>query len=167
MSQIEAKTEEAVWKTLYSTQISEPNKTLGYIKYITVKQLLKTSDSIPFFLADIRAYINGSPTKNGVCLTPFEFDWLANKLLYTIKSDTMYFGKNSERRIKLKSKPKVGGVEIIQEVNDSGPRRINLYKDEISRIIEDYGSFYTLVETLEHEKESEGYDIIEYPLVKN
>ena len=34
-------------------------------------------------MADIRRFVNGKPTKCGVCFNPYEFDWVANVLVHS------------------------------------------------------------------------------------
>jgi len=160
MSNIESKSAENVFKDIYSISLSENHNEIGHKKYIKLKQLTTNDKSNTFILADIRAYMNGRPTKCGVCLTPYEFDWLANKLLLNPMTEQTLSGKESTRILTIKPKPKNIGVVILQQVNDQ-LKRINLYKREMKKIVENYGSFYSIIEEmeeLEEENEANGVD---------
>ena len=71
----------------------------------------------------------GKPTKFGVCLTPFEFDWLANILLRHKSEDSITLKSDKSPRT-LSVTPtgkKTVGFYIEQQINDE-IRYINLYK---------------------------------------
>lgn len=153
MSKISAKSAETQWKTLYSVTINESNKTIGHKKCISLKQLVNDAVSDNFILADIRAFLNGKPTTCGVCLTPYEFDWLAKTLLYSPNKEQILHGKETARILTVRPKVKRNGVEIIQQVNDQ-TRRLNLYKTEIKQLTENYGTFYNLIEEFEENEVS-------------
>jgi hypothetical protein len=147
------------WRNLYEVNITENTKIVGHKKCIVLKQLELDGDEQPFLLADIRAYLNGKPTKCGVSLTPYEFDWLARRLLYLDHRDQTLKGKDSPRTLSIKHKAKKSrGIQLEQQVNDQ-IRKINLYPKEISRIVNNYGHFYSIIEEME-EYESEPQDVV-------
>jgi hypothetical protein len=138
------------WKTLLSVSLSEVSKTSkGYQKFIVLKEYLKSADEEnPLILADIRAFSNGKPTKVGVCLTQYEFNWLAENLLYPKRETQILQSKNSTRSLSIEKKPRNIGVTLVQRVEDR-TRRLNLYKREITKILHNYGDFAYLLEEME------------------
>lgn len=148
ISQKSAKTSQSDdWETLLTVSLSDPNKITGHKKCIVLKQYLKNEGSDPLILADIRAFMNGRPTKVGVCLTSTEFNFLAHCLIRPLEGEKIYNNQSQTRSITIKPK-KSSGVEINQRVDDK-VRRLNLYKKEINIIKEKYGDFYFLIEEME------------------
>jgi hypothetical protein len=112
-------------------------------------------------MADIRAYLNNKPTRVGICLTSYEFNWLAGNLIYQSENVPTYTSQRSTRSLTIYRKPtKYGGVQVIQRVEDQ-TRRLNLRKDEIMKIVRHYGDFYYLIEDMEDKQEQAGQEQIE------
>jgi hypothetical protein len=136
----------------------------GYQKFIVLKEYLKSADEEnPLILADIRAFSNGKPTKVGVCLTQYEFNWLAENLLYPKSETQMLQSKNSTRSLSIERKARNIGVTLVQRVEDR-IRRLNLYKREITKILHNYGDFTYLLEEMEEKSyDDEAEEEIEIP----
>ena len=141
------------WETLHTVCLSQDKKMSGHKKCIVLKKFLKSEGDNPLILADIRAFLNGRATKVGVCLTQHEFNFLAQCLLYPKDVEQKLNNKSATRSLTIRSKPKkVGGVEVTQRVEDK-IRRINLYKKEVSEIVNNFGDFYNLIEDMEENEE--------------
>jgi hypothetical protein len=138
------------WKIIIIVSLSEISKTSkGYQKFIILKEYFKPADEEnPLILADIRAFSNGKPTKVGVCLTQYEFNWLAENLLYPKREIQILQSKNSTRSLSIERKPRNIGVTLVQRVEDR-IRRLNLYKRQITKILHNYGDFTYLLEEME------------------
>lgn len=121
------------------------SKTAGTSKCLTLKH---PKDNKDFVMADLRGYYNGKASRSGVCMTSFEFDWLANSLLCGIEFETALKSKHSCRSLVIKPKPKIKGVEVVQTLLDK-TRSLNLREKEIKTLIEKYGTFYHIIEELE------------------
>jgi len=151
-----------IWRNIYSVPISTDDDGIGHKKHITLKQLESGAGSNTFVLADIRAFMNGKPTKRGVCLTPFEYDWLARKLALNPLKELTLAGKVSARTLTVKPMVK-GAVNILQQANGE-PRRIKLNNAEVKNLIENYGDFYCLIEEMlefNEEVEVKGVDEVD------
>ena len=120
-----------VFKIIHTVSLFENTRIIGHKKCIVLKSVEKPGEQ-PFLLADIRAFLNGKPTKVGVCLTTFEFDWLANILLRHKSEDSITLKSDkSPRTLSVTPKgKKTGGFYIEQQINDE-IRHINLYKKEV------------------------------------
>ena len=154
MDQISEKSTKGEWTDLYSVTLSSNDKSIGTKKCLILKQLVRENEE-PFILAEIRAFLNGKRTNVGVCLTPYEFDWLAMQLLASAGEVKELNSKSSVRILTLRQKPSKKGVELIQQVDDRY-RRLNLYKKEIQIILEKYATFYNIIEEMqENESDSE------------
>ena len=108
---------ESNFNTIY--QVSLSSETARFKKCLTLSQIGKTKEDA-FVMVDIRRYVNGTPTKSGVCLTPFEFDWLSNLLLLANiekKQNYELANKSSLRKIIINFKPNKS-LEIVQRVDD-------------------------------------------------
>ena len=153
-----AKKNDNVFKIIHTVSLSENTKIIGHKKCIVLKSVEKP-DEQPFLLADIRAFLNGKPTKVGVCLTTFEFDWLANILLRHKSKDSITLKSDkSPRTLSVTPKgQKTGGFYIEQQINDE-IRHINLYKKEVKIIIERYGTFYNIFEEMQENEMDESSD---------
>lgn len=158
-SEIVVNSNEKLWEDLYKVSLSPVDKAFGIRKYVTLKKLNSSEFPEPFLLADIRGFLNGKPTTSGVCLTPYEYDWLVNVLLYYHGDEHKLDGKKAARSLVVRPKFHKSAVEVLQQVNDK-LRRINLFKNEIKIIIERYGAFYSLLEEMEVYKEGNGYDTV-------
>jgi hypothetical protein len=140
------------WEVLHSVPLSEGQT--GYRKCLSLKSYTRRTDEEPLFMADIRAYLKDKPTRVGICLTPFEFNWLVSHLTFKEKEDQEYRSPRSTRSLLITTKGKrAGGVKIVQEVEDQ-VRVLNLFKREITKIVRNYGDFLHLIEEME-EKELE------------
>ena len=149
MAQISEKSTENIWTDLYSVTLSANDKNMGTKKCLTLKQLERDGEE-PFILAEIRAFLNGKRTNVGVCMTPYEFDWFAKKLIALNDDKQELRSKSSPRILTLKRKPNKKGVEVNQQVDDK-MRRINLFKKEIAIIIEKYPTFYDIIEEMQND----------------
>ena len=118
------------WIDLHSIVLTSNDKLIGHKKTITLKQLDRKDDTEAFLMADIRAHLNGRPTKVGVCLTPFEFDWFSQNLLQRPEESRHLSSKSTLRTLTIKPKTQKGCYEVIQQINDN-VRRINLFKKEV------------------------------------
>ena len=153
-----AKKNDNIFKIIHTVSLSENTKIIGHKKCIVLKSVEKPGEQ-PFLLADIRAFLNDKATKVGVCLTTYEFDWLANVLLrhkseesITLKSD------KSPRTLSVIPKgKKTGGFYIEQQINDE-IRHINLYKKEVKILVERYGTFYNIFEEMQENEMEESSD---------
>jgi len=140
-----------LWNILHIVDLTENSKIFGYKKSIVLKQLKKPKeDGGSLVLADIRTYISGFPTKHGVCLTQYEFDWLAASLLHLKDSEQTLQSKSSARSLKIQPKS-AGVVCVIQHVEDQ-VRKINLYKREVDKIVAKYGDFISLIDEMEEKQ---------------
>src|SRR5882757_5477772 len=104
-------------QTIYSISLS--SETARFKKCLSLSKF-NTKGSDDFIMVDIRRFVNGIPTKSGVCFTPYEFDWFANCILLanTEKNNNFQLsGKESLRKIVLNFKPNKS-LEIIQYVDD-------------------------------------------------
>lgn len=146
------------FNTLFSKVIS---KTAGASKIL---RLIQPKGKTDFVLADLRGfYNNGNSAGPGVCLTPFEFDWFARSLLLGRQNEQSLTNKNAARSLTIKPKPFIKGVEVIQFVNEKH-RKLNLREAEVQFIIDNYGSFYHIIEELEENSDQNrenGADIIQ------
>jgi hypothetical protein len=137
------------WKDLHIIKLSESTKVAGYKKCIVIRQTVPENvEDEPFTIADIRVYLNGKPTKSGVSLTPFEYDWLATNLVHGLKLQTLK-GKEAPRTLIMEPDSANGGIKIEQQVGNK-IRRINLVQNEINSIINKYGNFFALIEEIEN-----------------
>jgi hypothetical protein len=147
------------WETLHTVLLSDEGKKYGHQKCIVLKKYNNPRSEDVLLLADIRAFMNNKPTQVGICLTPYEFDWLAKCLLYSKDEEQTLKSKSSPRSITIEQKPRKIGVKITQRVDDKA-RRINLFKREISKLVQNYGYFYQLIEDMEEKAyEQDGDDI--------
>lgn len=128
---------------LFSKVIS---KTAGATKIL---RLIQPKGKTDFVLADLRGfYNNGNSSGPGVCLTPFEFDWFARSILLGRQNEQTLTNKNAARSLTIRPKPHIKGVEILQFVNEK-QRKLNLREAEVQYILDNYGSFYHIIEELE------------------
>src|ERR1700712_2996728 len=101
------------WTTLHSIILS---KSESASKVLALKS---PKDNSSFILTDIRVFCdNGRATRYGVCLTQFEFDYLARVLVYAKQFEQELNNKTGTRRLLIKPKPNINGVAITQTVND-------------------------------------------------
>ena len=115
---------EGSWKVLHSVPLSEGQT--GYQKCLKLKSFTRRPDEEPLMMADIRAYLNENPTRVGICITPYEFNFLVSHLTYVKKGEQEYRSPRSTRSLLIVPK-KSGGVKIVQEVEDQ-VRVLNLFK---------------------------------------
>ena len=135
-------------KTLLTICLTENTKSFGMKKVLKVQEIHNYQTSESFAMVDIRVYQNEKPTKTGVSFTPYEFDWIANKLLYPQTTDDYLVGKLASKR-KVGVKPKPRGFDLVQEVRQEHERRIYLSKKEANKIVQNYGSFCDFLEEIE------------------
>ena len=137
----ESSAQSSSWTTLHSIIISKSVKSQCN-KIISLRQ---PNDNRDFILVDIRIYLkNGVPTQYGICLTDFEFNQLAKSLVLAKDVTQIYLNKSGARRLMVKPKPSIRGVEITQDVNDRR-RKISLNEVECRLLIEKYDTFYKLI----------------------
>ena len=130
-----------VWTTLHSILIS---KSANSSKWLSLKHPQNDKD---FILADLRVFYGESPrpTRCGVCLTQFEFDYLTKVLLYARTCKQKLTNKTGTRILTISPKTNIGGVEICHTLNDK-IRRISLTGVDCIKIAENYSIFYDLVD---------------------
>ena len=137
----ENSTQSSSWTTLHSIILSKSVKS----KCTKILSLRQPNDNRDFILVDMRIYLeNGRPTQYGVCLTEFEFNQLAKFLVLAKDVAQEYLNKSGARRLLVKPKPSIDGVEVTQDVNDRS-RKLSLNGFECRKIIEKYGAFYMLI----------------------
>ena len=118
-------------------------------KGLTLSKFGRNKDNA-FIMANIRRYVNGFPTKSGVCLTPYEYDWILNLLLLTNNEKKQNYelaNKTSLRKIIINFKPNES-LQIIQHVEDRY-KRITSTSYEKNKLIENYGNFYDIIDEME------------------
>lgn len=138
-----------LWISLHSVSLSDGKSKLGINKTVTLVHHIENPD---FVLVDIRGSFKGRPSKNGICLTQYEFDWLSSCLLLKRFEENKLISAKSARSLTLKPRSRKS-VEVTQLVNDK-MRRIMLYGKEIKILIEKCGTFMQILEDLE-ERENE------------
>ena len=131
------------WKVLYKMSLNGNGKKIGTEKFVTLKH---PASNPQFILADIRGYYNGIPSKSGVCLTSYEFDWLAQCLVHNPRAKNGLSSSKSSRSLDIT--PTDLGVQILQMVGES-MKTIVLYKKEMKVLITKCGTFYQLLEAMD------------------
>src|SRR5882724_1265722 len=111
------------WKTIYQTFIEKEN--LKDSKPKLTKKILSLKhhkDNEDFILVDIRGSYNGRPTQSGICLTQYEFDWMANYFIRDKISEASLPSIRSARLLNITPLRNQNGNivrwEIFQTVND-------------------------------------------------
>ena len=128
------------WVTITRVELSKSPKTT---KFLTLKH---PKFNIDFILADLRIFNDsGRATRNGVCLTEFEFDYLAKVLVFAKTVEQRLVNKTGARILCIRPKEKIRGVELTQTVNDR-VRKLRLNEAECTKIVNDYGSYYSIIE---------------------
>ena len=154
VEKVSEKYNESEWVIINCVELSKTEKSS---KILTLKHPKNNNE---FILADLRIYnATGRPTRNGVCLTEFEFDYLARVLVYAKEIEQRHVNKTGARILCIKPHLKIKGVEIIQTVNDR-VRRLRLNNYECKKLINDYGSYYSIIddclsESAENDSEDE------------
>ena len=144
LNQSVLKTQNNEWTTLHSIVLT---KLVNTTKVLSLKH---PNNNKNFILADLRVYYdNGKATRNGVCLTEYEFNYLARVLVYARCFEQTLVNKTGARSLVIKPNTKIGGVQITQAINDR-IRKLNLTGLECGKIIDNYGSFYHIIEECQH-----------------
>ena len=137
----------STWTTLHSIIISKSRRAS---KLLSLKHPNNNKD---FLLADLRVYYdNGRPTRNGICLTEFEFNYFAHALAYAQEIEQSSINRTGERSLVIKPNNAIKGVEIIQTCKGK-IRKINLNGEECKKIIQNYGSFYSILDEIGDHKD--------------
>ena len=132
--------------TIYQVLLSSDNTC--YKKYLTLIEVAK-DEGDPFVMVNIRRYSKEHPTKSGISLTQYEYDWILNLLTQNIEKDKNFelINKTSIRKIIINVKPNES-LEIVQCV-DGINKRITLTSTEKKKLIEKYGNFYDIIDEME------------------
>lgn len=131
---------ESDWVIINCVELS---KTTKCSKILTLKHPKNNNE---FILADLRIFNNrGRATKNGVCLTEFEFDYLTRVLVHAKEVEQTNVNKTGARILCISPKPYIEGVEITQTVNDR-VRKLRLNEFECKKLVNDYESYYSIID---------------------
>ena len=166
---------------------SEPNSTQNSKKRKSfvrkVLSLKHPKDNPDLLLVDIRSTFNNRPSKNGVCLTAYEYDWLLSCLAFAPEKYHKLLSKSSARQLEIISRQyssanpdtnlssndnrdieqqvlpsklrSFKAVDIVQTVNGDQVRKITLYKKEVNYLVGNYGTVVVILQELESEDESD------------
>ena len=139
----------ATWKVCAVFQLSTSENS-G--KSISVKEFVEKQR----FFIDIRKFFKNKPTKNGVCLTTEEFDWISSILLYNKTDKKAEELENSYRIIKLL--PRIsGGYDIIKEVDDAR-KSISLNETETNHLIKKIGEVMEIIKRMKKKQDKKRND---------
>ena len=155
------------WETLYSVVLYVSDNRSKVMK------LGRFIDNPNYLLMDIRHYRDGKQIPIGVCLTEFEYDWMVRKLcedkeknwfLDPAKQDVKHDDfkdqevKSRHRSVELKPQSQtlrnnkvLKTVRIILKTEYDGKRRtrsVKLHENEISDLVDNYGSILQVLQTI-------------------
>ena len=140
---------EKTWNTIFSLPLSKSKLTS---KILCLKHPVDKPD---FILVDIRAfYHNGRASRNGVCMTQFEFDQLGHILVRARDIPHKMPNKSGGRILYSVPKPK-RAVELKQHVNDKF-RKVYLSCEDCHKIIDNFGTIYKMI--VENDMKSRGLE---------
>ena len=143
---------EKTWNTIFTLPLSKSKLTS---KVLCLKHPVDKPD---FILVDIRAfYHNGRASRNGVCMTQFEFDRLGQILVRARDIPHKMPNKNGGRILYSVPKPK-RAVELKQHVNDKF-RKVYLSGEDCHKIIDNFGTIYKMI--VENDMKARGTEFTE------
>ena len=157
MSNIVSNDKNEKLNSLFSISLSGSNTKYQYAgieKLLCLKEINFNEKHL--IMVDIRRYVNGNPTKCGVCFTDYEYDWMANVLIQSNQVEDSYKSKNSERYITIIFKPN-RSAEILQTVGKKH-KKISLNRREIKKIVQNYSCFLNIVDEMEALQEGSSED---------
>ena len=131
------------FKTLFSTAIG---KAKSGEKRLTLKCPV---DNEEFVMVDIRLHFQEKPSRLGVCLTSYEYDWLIRCLTFGPTVDHDLNNKDETRQLKVRPDKKTGWIDVLQELWDKEDdsysnlraRTISLNKEGVALLINDFPTY--------------------------